>query len=63
MLKRVHFIEDREGHRCELGYIRDKKGQEVDVVLLIDVEIQELIEGKFSEQIVTRSLRYYAERL
>jgi predicted AAA+ superfamily ATPase len=63
LLKRLHFIEDRDGHRCELRYIRDKEGREVDFVLLKEGEIEELIEVKFAEEDVTRSLRYYAERL
>lgn len=63
LLKRAHFIEDREGHRCELRYIRDKEGREIDFAVLKDGKIQELIEVKYAEENVTRSLRYYAERL
>ena len=63
LLKRTHFIEDRDGHRCELRYIRDKEGREVDFAVLKEGEIQELIEVKVAEENVTRSLRYYAERL
>ena len=63
LLKRLHYIEDREGHRCELNYIRDKEGREVDFVILIDDKIEELIEVKYAEETVSRSLRYYAERL
>ena len=36
LLKRLHYIEDREGYRCELRYIRDKEGREVDFVILIE---------------------------
>ena len=63
LLKRTHFIEDRDGHRCELRYIRDKEGREVDFAILKEGEIQELIEVKVAEENVSRSLRYYAERL
>lgn len=63
LLKRIHFIEDREGHRCELRYLRDKEGREIDFVILRDGEIQELIEVKYAEENVGRSLRYYAEKL
>ena len=34
LLKRVHFLEDRDGYRYELRYIRDKEGREVDCVIL-----------------------------
>lgn len=63
LLKRRHYMEDYTGHRCELRYIRDKEGREVDFVLLQDGSIQELIEVKFTDENVSRSLRYYAERL
>lgn len=63
LLKRLHYMEDYTGHRCELRYIRDKEGREVDFVLLQDGRIQELIEVKFTDENVSRSLRYYAEKL
>ena len=47
----------------EFGIKRDKEGREVDFVLLQDGSIQELIEVKFTDENVSRSLRYYAERL
>jgi predicted AAA+ superfamily ATPase len=46
-----------------LRYIRDKEGREVDFAVLKEGEIEELIEVKAAEENVTRSLRYYAERL
>ncbi len=55
--------EDREGYRCELRYLRDKEGREIDFVILKNGDIQELIEVKYAEENVTRSLRYYVERL
>lgn len=63
LLKRLHYTEDREGHRCELRYLRDKEGREVDFVILKDGAIQELIEVKFAEENISRSLRYYVKRL
>ena len=63
LLKRLHYTEDREGHRCELRYIRDKEGREVDFVILKDGAIQELIEVKYAEENISRSLRYYVKRL
>jgi predicted AAA+ superfamily ATPase len=63
LLKRLHYTEDLEGHRCELRYVRDKEGREVDFVVLKDGEIEELIEVKYTEANVTRPLRYYVDRL
>jgi predicted AAA+ superfamily ATPase len=63
LLKRLHYIEDRDGYRCDLRYLRDKEGKEVDFVVLKDGGIEELIEVKYTEANVTRSLRYYVDRL
>lgn len=63
LLKRLHLLEDRDGHRCELCYLRDKEGREVDFVIVIDGRIVELIEVKFDDERISPALRYYAERL
>lgn len=63
LLKRLHFLEDRDGYRYELSYIRDKEGREVDFVVVKDGKIEELIEAKFSDERISRSLTYYAARL
>jgi predicted AAA+ superfamily ATPase len=63
LLKRLHFIEDYEGYRCELRYIRDKEGREVDFAVFVDGSLEELIEVKYNEETVSRSLVYYTERL
>ncbi len=63
LLKRCHFIEDRDGYRCQLCYIRDKEGREVDFVILKEGEIEELVEVKTTEESISRSLIYYTDRL
>jgi uncharacterized protein len=63
LLKRLHFLEDWTGHRCELSYIRDKEGREVDFAILIDGELREIIEVKYSDERISPSLRYYQQRL
>jgi predicted AAA+ superfamily ATPase len=63
LLKRLHLREDRDGHRCELKYLRDKEGREVDFVVLEDGRLEELVEAKLSEPGIAPSLGYYAERL
>jgi predicted AAA+ superfamily ATPase len=63
LLKRLHYLEDRDGYRYELRYIRDKEGREVDFVIVKDGKIEELIEAKHSDETISRSLVYYAERL
>jgi predicted AAA+ superfamily ATPase len=63
LLKRIHFLEDRYGFRYELRYIRDKEGREVDFAVLKEGELEELIEVKYSDDSISKSLLYYAERL
>lgn len=63
LLKRLHFLEDRDGYRYELRYVRDKEGREVDFAVLKEGELEELIEAKVSDEEISRSLAYYAERL
>ena len=63
LLKRLHFLEDREGFRYELRYIKDKEHREVDFAVLKDGILEELIEVKYGDKNISKSLRYYAEKL
>jgi len=63
LLKRLHFLEDRDGYRCELRYIRDKEGREIDFAVIKEGRLEELIEVKFSDENISKPLLYYAERL
>lgn len=63
LLKRLHFLEDRDGYRCELRYIRDKEGREVDFAIIKEGQLEELVEVKFSDETISRSLLYYCNRL
>ena len=63
LLKRLHFIEDEYGYNCELTYLRDRDGREVDFVIIIDHQVIELIEVKLQDTTPTRGLRYYSHRL
>ncbi len=63
LLKRLHYLEDSQGYKYELRYIRDKEGREVDFAIIKEGELEELIEAKYSDDSIARSLSYYAERL
>lgn len=63
LLKRLHFLEDRDGFRYELRYLRDKEGREIDFVIIKENRLEELIEVKWSDENISRSLAYYTERL
>jgi hypothetical protein len=63
LIKRLNFIEDYEGKRCRLYYIRDKDGREVDFAVYIDDQLEDLIEVKTSNTDISSSLKYYAKKL
>lgn len=63
LIKRLHFLEDRDGYRYELRYIRDKEGREVDFAIVKEGELEELIEVKYSDENISKSLLYYSQRL
>lgn len=63
LLKKIHFLEDRDGYRYELRFIRDKQGREIDFVIIKEGYIDQLIEVKYSDPTISKSLTYYAEKL
>ncbi len=63
LIKRLHFFEDRDGYKYELKYLRDKEGREVDFVIVKDNQIEEIIEVKYGDESISKSLIYYAQKL
>lgn len=63
LLKRLNFIEDYHGYRCNLYYIKDKDSREVDFITEINDEIIDLIEVKNSDTGISSHLKYYSEKL
>ena len=63
LLKKIHYLEDSKGFQFEMKYLRDKESREVDFVLLKDQKLFALIEVKLSDNKISKSLQYYAERL
>lgn len=63
LLKKIHYLEDSKGFRFELNYIRDKESREVDFVIQKENKVFALIEVKFSEDKISKSLKYYSEKL
>lgn len=63
LLKRNAFLEDTEGAKMRLCYLRDKKKREVDFAIERNGKLTHLIEIKKSETDYNTHLNYYAERL
>jgi predicted AAA+ superfamily ATPase len=62
LLKLCHFIEDTEGYRMELRFLRDTDAREVDFVVLRDRKPLFAVEAKSGEREVSRAVRYFKER-
>jgi len=63
LLKMCHFLEDREGYRMGLHYLRDVSKREVDFLVSVDKKPWFAVECKMSGHSVNPSLRYFGERL
>jgi uncharacterized protein len=63
LLKLCHFLEDTEGHRMELRFLRDTDAREVDFVVIRDRKPLFAVEVKTGERDVSRAVRYFKERV
>jgi predicted AAA+ superfamily ATPase len=63
LLKFCHFMEDVEGHRMDLRYIRDTDKREVDFVVIKDRKPLFAVECKLSDRSLSPQIFYFKERL
>lgn len=61
--KWLHYLEDSQGRKTALHYIRDKEKREVDFAVFIDGKLEYLIEVKASEKELDRSIYYYSKKI
>jgi len=62
LLKLCHFLEDTEGYRMELRFLRDTDKREVDFVVLQDRKPMFAVEAKTGERGVSPAVRYFKAR-
>lgn len=62
LLKYCHFVEDTEGYRMELRFLRDTDRREVDFVVLKDRKPEFAVECKFGEKRVNPAIQYFKTR-
>jgi len=62
LLKYCHWVEDTEGHRMDLRFLRDTDKREVDFVVLRDRKPLFAVECKSGERAMSPAIRYFAER-
>lgn len=63
LLKLCHFLYDAHGHRADLYFLRDVEGREVDFLVTMDDKPWFAVEVKTSDTVVSKHLRYFAQRL
>lgn len=63
LLKLCHFLEDTEGHRVELCYLRDSDKREVDFLVTMDGKPWLAVEAKVGDGAVSPELVYFRDRL
>lgn len=63
LLKLAHHLYDREGHRVDLRFLRDRSGREVDFLMLLGEKPWFAVEVKLNDEQPSSSLAYFKERL
>jgi uncharacterized protein len=62
LLKYCHFLEDTEGYKMDLRYIKDTAGREIDFVVLQDNKPQFAVECKLGERNLSSNISYFSSR-
>jgi predicted AAA+ superfamily ATPase len=62
LLKYCHFLEDTEGFKMELRYLRDTDGREIDFVVLKDRKPLFAVECKSGEKELSKHIEYFRQR-
>ena len=62
LLKYCHFIEDTQGDRMELRYLRDINQREIDFVVIKNKKPLFAVECKTGEKQVAKAIHYFKER-
>lgn len=63
LLKYCHFIEDTQGDKMELSYLRDTEGRELDFIILKNKKPVFAVECKVGERAVSPHIHYFKSRL
>jgi uncharacterized protein len=63
LLKFKHLIEDQEGYRVDLHYLRDAGKREVDFLMTLEGRPWFAVECKTTDLHASPALRYFGERL
>ena len=62
LLKYCHFIEDIEGFKMELKFLRDTNKREVDFIVLKNKKPIFAVESKFGDKDISPAIKYFKQR-
>ena len=63
LLKFCHIMEDWEGYKMDLRYIRNREGKEVDFLVIQEGRPLFAVECKYHKTTLSPSLKYFREKL
>lgn len=63
LLKLIHFLEDYEGYRCRLHYLRSIEKKEVDFMVMVEGKPWFIIEAKLNDNKISPHLKYFQAKL
>ncbi|MFH0799210.1 MAG: ATP-binding protein [Pseudomonadota bacterium] len=63
LLKFCHYLEDSEGYKMDLYYMRDVAKREVDFLVTIDRKPWFAVEAKVASDTISPDLKYFGDRL
>lgn len=63
LFKYCHFIQDTQGYRMELRFLRDKAGKETDFVVLKENKPLFAVECKLNDSKIDPAIKYFSEKL
>jgi predicted AAA+ superfamily ATPase len=63
LLKFCHYLEDHQGYRMELLYLRSANGREVDFLVTCQRKPWFMVEAKVGEEQIENSIRAFQEKL
>jgi predicted AAA+ superfamily ATPase len=63
LLRLVHFLQDYEGYRADLHYLRSIEKKEVDFLVSIDKKPWFAVEGKLNDTNIAKPLYYFKDKL
>jgi hypothetical protein len=63
LLKFCHFLNDAEGYKTELYFLRDREQREVDFLVTVDNKPWFCVEAKYKYKTVPSQLKYFRDKL